>query len=72
MFDIRLAGLPRFLVGFGPTLLPDNFDEPQLGEAMAVGTLPAFPVTGISWTRPIRPQPPRRPKASRSYLKVVK
>jgi hypothetical protein len=72
MFDIRFAGLPRFVLGFGPALLPDNFDGPQLSEAMAVGRSPAFPVPGINWTRHIRPRPPLRPKASRVHLKIVK
>ena len=72
MLDIRFAGLPRFVVGFVLAALPDNFDGPPRSEAMAGGRLPSFPVSGINWTRHIRPQPPARPKASRAHLKVVK
>lgn len=72
MLDIRFAGLPRFIVGFGAVLLPDNSDGPQLSEAMAGGRLPAFPVSGINWTRHIRPRPPTRPTSPRAHLKVIK
>ncbi len=72
MLDIRFAGLPRFVVGFGAAVLPDNFDGPGLTEAMAGGRFPSFPVSGINWTRHTRPRPPVRPGPSRSHLKVVK
>lgn len=72
MLDIRFAGLPRFVVGFVPAALPDNFDGPAQSEAMAGGRLPSFPVPGINWTRHTRPRPPARPGASRAHLKVVK
>ena len=72
MLDIRFAGLPRFVVGFGPAVLPDNFDGADLTEAMAGGRLPAFPVPGINWTHHTRPRPPARPKRPRDHLKVVK
>ena len=72
MLDIRFAGLPRFVVGFVSAALPDNFDGPAQSEAMAGGRFPSFPVSGINWTRHIRPRPPARPGASRAHLKVVK
>ena len=73
MLDIRFAGLPRFVVGFVPAALPpDNFDGPVQSEAMAGGRFPSFPVSGINWTRHIRPRPPTRPPTSRAHLKVVK
>ena len=73
MLDIRFAGLPRFVVGFGSAVLPDNFDGgPSLSEAMAGGRFPSFPVSGINWTRHVRPRPPARPAASRAHLTVVK
>jgi hypothetical protein len=74
MLDIRFSGLPRFVVGFVPAALPDNFDGPVQSEAMAGGRLPSFPVSGINWTRHTRPRPrpPTRPGPSRSHLKVVK
>ena len=51
MLAIRLAGVPRFIVGRWPLPPPDNSDGPDQFEAMAGGRLPSLARSGISWTR---------------------
>ncbi len=70
MLDIRFSGVPRFVYGFVPSLLPDNTDGPALSEAMAGGRMPSLPMSGINWTRHIRPQLPMR--RARHHLTVIK
>lgn len=72
MLDIRFAGLPRFVVGPGPALPPDNYDGTDLTEAMAGGRLPSLARSGINWTRHVRPVPPKPRGGSAKHLKLVK
>ena len=72
MLAIRLAGVPRFIVGRWPLPPPDNSDGPDQFEAIAGGRLPSLARSGISWTRHVRRTPPLKPRGRTSHLKVVK
>ena len=71
MLEMRFAGLARFLGRALPWPNPANSDASPSSEAAAM-SMPGMPVSGVNWTRHVRPRPPAPPTGRRSHLRVVK